>query len=93
MFLKNKTHVIEIQTLTSKHKEADHRITHHSYFASHQHESICIVADDIDVLILLRYTSRRCGCEIYFHERTHSSKNVISYHSKSRLCQYLGTSA
>ena len=86
-FQKTRQGVIETQTLKSKHNESDHRIIHHSYFPSHQRESICIVADDTDVLILLLYISQRCGCEMYFREGTHSSKKEISYHSISLLSQ------
>ena len=45
--------LIEIQTLKSNHKEADHRIIHHTHFASDQHGNACIVADDSDILVLL----------------------------------------
>ena len=38
-FQKTGQGVIEILTLKSKHKEVDHRIIHHTYFASRQHES------------------------------------------------------
>ena len=82
-FQKTGQGVIEIQTLKGKHKEADHRIIHRTYFTSHQHHSIwsiCIVSDDTDLLILLPYM---CGCKIYFREGTHSSKKEISYHSIS----------
>ena len=54
-FQKTGQGVIEILMLKSKHKEADHRIIHHTYFASRQHKSICIGADDTDVLIFLLY--------------------------------------
>lgn len=83
---------IEIQTLQSKYKEADHRIIHQTYFASRQHESKCIVADDT-VLILFLYMFRRCGYEIYFSKGKHSSKKGVSYHHTSLSSQYLGTSA
>ena len=73
-FQKTEHAVTEIQTLKSNHKEADHRIFHHTHFASNQHDSACIVADDSDSLVLLLYISRRCCCQIYFREGTHSSK-------------------
>ena len=50
-FQKTKHGVIEIQILKSNHKEADHRIIHHTHFASNQHDSVCIVADDSDILV------------------------------------------
>ena len=73
-FQKTRQGVVEIQALKSEHKEADHRTIYHTYFVSHQHESIYIIDYDTDVLILLLYISRRCGCEIYFREGTHSCK-------------------
>ena len=66
--------VIEIQTLKSNLKEDDHRIIHHKHFASNQHNSVCIVADDSSILVLLLYISRSRYCQIYFREGTHSSK-------------------
>ena len=84
--------LIEIQTLKSNHKEADHRIIHHTHFASDQHGNACIVADDSDILVLLLYISRRCCCQIYFREGAHSSKNGILYHNVSLLSQHLGPS-
>ena len=59
-FQKTGQGAIEIQTLKNKHKEPDHRIIHHTFFASHQHEPKCIVADGT-VLILFLYIFRRCG--------------------------------
>ena len=56
-FQKTGQGVVEIQTLKSTHKEADHQIIHCTYFASHQRQSICIISDDTDVLILLLYIS------------------------------------
>ena len=56
-FQKTEHDVIEIQTLKSNHKEADRRIIHHAHFASDQHNSVCIVADDSDILVLLLYIS------------------------------------
>ena len=85
--------VIEIQTLKSNHKEADHRIIHHTHFASNQHDSVCIVADGSNIfLVLLLYISRRCCYKIYFCEGTHSSKKGILYHNVSFLSQHLGPS-
>ena len=85
-------HVIEIQTLKSNLKEDDHRIIHHTHFASNQHNSVCIVADDRSILVLLLYISRMCCCQIYFREWTHSSKKRILYHNVSLLSQHLGPS-
>ena len=84
--------VIEIQTLKSNLKEDDHRIIHHTHFASNQHNSVCIVADDRSILVLLLYISRMCCCQIYFREWTHSSKKRILYHNVSLLSQHLGPS-
>ena len=93
MFSKKRAYgVIEIQTLKSNHKEADHRTIHHTHFASNQHDSVCIVADDSDILVLLLYISRRCCCQIYFREGTHLSKKGILYHNVSLLSQHLGPS-
>ena len=50
-FQKTEHCVIEIQTLKSNHIKADHRITHHAHFTSNQHDSVCIVADDSDILV------------------------------------------
>ena len=47
-FEKTEHGVIEIETLKSNQKEVDHRI-HHRHFASNQHDSVCIVADDNDI--------------------------------------------
>ena len=84
--------VIEIQTLKSNLKEDDHRIIHHKHFASNQHNSVCIVADDSSILVLLLYISRSRYCQIYFREGTHSSKKRILYHNVSLLSQHLGPS-
>ena len=78
-FQKTEHGVIETQPLKSNHKEAEHRIIHHTHFTSHQHDSVCIVADDSDILVLLLYISRRCCSQIYFREGTHSSKKQILY--------------
>ena len=91
-FQKTAWHVIEIQTLKSNLKEDDHRIIHHTHFASNQHNSVCIVADDRSILVLLLYISRMCCCQIYFREWTHSSKKRILYHNVSLLSQHLGPS-
>ena len=56
-FQKTEHAIFEIQTLKSNHKEADHRIIDHTHFASNQHDNVCIIADDSDILVLLLYIS------------------------------------
>ena len=58
-FQKTEHDVIEIQTLKSNHKEADRRIIHHTHLFQ-INITVCIVADDRDILVLLLYISRRC---------------------------------
>ena len=64
-FQNTKQHVVDIQVLKSKLKEARYGITHHkNYFHSDQLESIRIVGNDTDVLLLLLFISQRCCCKI-----------------------------
>ena len=61
---------VEIQDLKSKQSEADHRIAQHAYLAFKNHNSVCLVADNTDVLALLLYISKGCSFKIYFREGT-----------------------
>ena len=63
----------------------------HVYFASKEHDSVCVVADDTDVLVLMLFVSNECTGELFFREGTQSSKKGILYHKVNTLVSHLGS--
>ena len=62
---------IEIPELRSLHTEADPRIALHAVYASRCHESVCAVADDANILILLLHVAEKCTSWSYLRQGTH----------------------
>ena len=55
---------VEVPDLKSNLREADPRIALHTVFASSS--AVCVVADDMDVYILLLYVSQYWSGKVYF---------------------------
>ena len=53
-------------------------------------KSVCVVADDTDVFILLLYVSVNCNETLYFRQGTISSRDGITYHNVTSLSSQLG---
>ena len=53
------------------HREADHRLAFHAKCSAASSDSICVVADDTDVYILLFIPNQANGT-IYFQQGTSS---------------------
>ena len=84
---------MEVPDLKLNHREADPRIALHTVYASLTDESsaVCVVADDMDVyILLLLYMSQYCSGEVYFRQCTGSSNHGITYHDVKSLANYLG---
>ena len=90
-YQKSGSNNIEIQSLKCKQREADTRTMQHVYFASKEHDSACVVADDTDVLVLLLFVSNECNGELFFREGTQSSKKGILYHKVHTLFRHPGS--
>ena len=54
----------------STHREADHRLALHAKFASCPRGSICVVADNTDIYILLLHIASRSMSTLYFRQGT-----------------------
>ena len=72
------------------HKEADHRLAFHAKCSADSGDSICVVADDTDVYVLLLFISNQAIGTIYFRQGTSSSKQGITYHNATALANELG---
>ena len=72
------------------HREADHRLAFHAKCSADSGDSVCVVADDTDVYILLLFISNQANGTIYFQQGTSSSKQEITYHSVTTLANELG---
>ena len=81
---------VEISELFSNHKEADHRLAFHVQYESNLGRTVCVVADDSDVFILLLFTASQCQSTLYFRQGTNKSKDGITYHNVSVLANFLG---
>ena len=83
---------VEVPNLKSNHREADPRIALHTVFASSTDDSsaVCVVADDMDVYILLLHVSKYCSGAVYFRQGTGSSNDGIIYHNVKSLAKHLG---
>ena len=57
---------IEKLELFSMHREADHRLAFHAKCSADSGDSVCIVADDTHVYILLLFISNQANGTIYF---------------------------
>ena len=57
---------IEKPELFSMHREADHRLAFHAKCSADSGDSVCIVADDTHVYILLLFISNQANGTIYF---------------------------
>ena len=67
------------------------RLACHSIFAANSTgDSVCVVADDTDVFILLLYLSVKCHVTLYFRQGTNSSKDGVTYHNVTALSSHLG---
>ena len=78
----------EVEELNSTHREADHRLALHAKFASCPSGSVCVVADDTDVYILLLHIASRCTSTLYFRQGI--QKNGITYHNVTSMATKLG---
>ena len=65
------------------------RLACHSIFAANSTgDSVCVVADDTDVFILLLYLSVKCHVTLYFRQGTNSSKDGVTYHNVTALSSH-----
>ena len=81
---------IEKPELFSIHREADHRLAFHEKCSADSGDSICVVADDTDVYILLLFISNQANGTIYFQQGTSSSKQGITCYNVTPLVNELG---
>ena len=72
------------------HREANHRLAFHSNCSAASGDSVCVVADDTDVYILLLFISNQANGTIYFRQGTSSSKQGITYHNFTAFANELG---
>ena len=90
-FMKNLNEsCVEISQLFSNHKEADDRLAFHDQYESNLGRTVCVVAGDSDVFILLLFTASQCQSTLYFRQGTNKSKDGITYHNVSTLANFLG---
>ena len=69
------------EELSSLHKEADPKIPMHAVYASClDNKSVCVVADDTDVFILLLFVARYFEGNVFFRQGKYSDKEGITYH-------------
>ena len=80
--------ITSLEALFSNHREADHKIPDHVLFAISPESSVRVSSDDTDIYILL-YIAKCCDGNMYFRQRTHSSKEVIMYHYIKQLAAQL----
>ena len=85
-YIKRPDQICEVcPLLYSEHKEGYHRIASHAKYASdndnNENSSITIVADDIDICILLIRIGCYCRSILYFCQGASSSKAGITYHN------------
>ena len=80
---------IEKPELFSMHREAGHRLAFRAKCSADSGDSVCVVADDTDVYILL-FISNQANGTIYFRQATSSSKQGITYHNVTTLANELG---
>ena len=72
------------------HREADHRLAFHAKCSADSGDSVCVVADDTDVYILLLFISNPANGTIHFRQGTSSSKQGITYQNVTALANELG---
>ena len=72
------------------HREADHRLAFHAKCSADSGDSVCVVADDTDVYILLIFISNQANGTIYFGQGTSSSKQGITDHNVATIANELG---
>ena len=89
--IKKKLHatITSLEALFSNHREADHKIPYHVLFTISPESSVCVSSDDTDIYILMLYIAKHCDGNVYFRQRTHSSKEVIMYHHIKQLAAQL----
>ena len=63
----------------------------HSFYAAKlTRKSVCVVADNVDVFILLLHVSIDCNETLYLRQGTTSSRDGITYHNVTSLSGQLG---
>ena len=68
-----------------------YRLACHSVYAAKlTGKTVCVVADDTDVFILLLHVSINCNETPHFREGTKSSRDGITYHNVTSLSSQLG---
>ena len=68
-----------------------YRLACHSVYAPKlTGKSVCVVADDTDVFILLLHVSISCNETLYFRQGTTSSRDGITFHNVTSLSSQLG---
>ena len=68
-----------------------YRLACHSvYTAKLTGKTVCVVASDTDVFILLLHVLINCNETLHFRQRTKSSRDVITYHNVTSLSSQLG---
>ena len=81
---------VEISQLFSNDKEENHRLAFHVQYESDLGRTVCVVADDSDIFILLLFTASQCQSTLYFRQGTNKSEDGITYHNVSTLANFLG---
>ena len=81
---------VVVPDLFSSHLEADDRIALHANYASSPGTSVCVVANDTDVFILLLYIASGCVSTLYFRQGTTKSKAGVTYHNVTELASFIG---
>ena len=81
---------IEKPEFFAMHREADHWLVFHANCSADNGDSVCVVADDTDVCILLLFVSNQTNGTIYFRQGTSLSKQGITYHNVTAFANELG---
>ena len=63
---------------------------HSVYAAKLTGKTVCVVANDTDVFILLIHVSINCNETLYFRQGTETSRDGITYHNITSLGSQLG---
>ena len=65
-------------------------VCHNTFAANSTRKSVCVVADDTNMFILLLYVTVNCNEVLYFHQGTLSSRDSIAYHNITAHSNHLG---
>ena len=80
-----------IPELNSTHREADQKIPMHAVYAGqNSNETVCVVADDMDIYLSLINISHHVSSHLYFRQGKAKDKVGISYLDIHAIAAHLG---